>query len=66
MVSSTARTRRFRWAGMMRSSLAWALSTAGAASDRPRPRAASKPTDSASASSSVNIIGGSLKPGISE
>ena len=64
-VSAMARTRGFKRAGMTRSSFAWALATAGAACARPMPRAASKPTDNASASSSVNIIGGNLNPEMS-
>jgi hypothetical protein len=50
---------------MTRSSLACADAAAVTADARPSPRAATRPTDSASASSSVNIIGGSLKPAIS-
>ena len=64
-VSAIARTWRFRPSGITRASFACALSTAGAASARPSPRAATMPTDSATASSLVNIIGGSLKPATS-
>ena len=57
-------TRSRSSSGITRSSFAWAPSTAGAAPERPSLRAESRPSASAIASSSVNIIGGSLKPGL--
>jgi hypothetical protein len=53
-VSSTARARRRSASGITRSSFAWAAAAALAAEASPSPRDATSPTESATASSSVN------------
>jgi hypothetical protein len=58
--SLTSLMRRRTGAGMTRSSLAWVLLMAGRMPFSPSSRAARRPIASASASSAVNIIGGSL------
>ena len=63
-VSSNACNRPRNPSGITRSSFASAPSTAGAAPERPSLRAESRPRANANASSSVNIIGGSLNPGL--
>ena len=62
-VSCKARTRWLNGSGITLSSFASAPSTAGVTPERPSLRAERSPSASARASSSVNIIGGSLRPG---